>query len=172
MHDFVSLKHFKHLSILGHNCRNPQKKRSNLCSDNGCTFPQKTHSKKHHWRSLGSLNSQFHWKSSYLRLVMKIAIGTWHNLAHWDPLGASRIYRLQTNPVWWFQSLWGILVNWDDYSQYMENTSHVPDHQSESISYLGWILYVQVQINAQDPAVFWHQSSHSRTSVPLWKTLL
>ena len=27
---------------------------------------------------------------------------------------------------WWFQSLWKILINWDDYSQYMENTSHVP----------------------------------------------
>ena len=32
-------------------------------------------------------------------------------------------------PGWWFQPLWKILVSWDHYSQYMENKSHVPNHQ-------------------------------------------
>ena len=30
-------------------------------------------------------------------------------------------HRLQPIPGWWFQPLWKILVNWDEYSQYMEN---------------------------------------------------
>ena len=29
---------------------------------------------------------------------------------------------------WWFQSLWKILANWDDYSQYMDK-KNVPNHQ-------------------------------------------
>ena len=35
----------------------------------------------------------------------------------WDKQFNSRMYRTG----WWFQPLWKILVNWDDYSQYMEN---------------------------------------------------
>ena len=37
---------------------------------------------------------------------------------------------LNTFAGWWFQPLWKILVNWDDYSKYMKNTN-VPKHQPE-----------------------------------------
>ena len=30
---------------------------------------------------------------------------------------------------WWSQSLWKILVNWDDYSEYMKTKKNVPNHQ-------------------------------------------
>ena len=37
-------------------------------------------------------------------------------------LGAFKWYNPGTHITgWWFQSPWKILVNWDDYSQYMEN---------------------------------------------------
>ena len=36
-----------------------------------------------------------------------------------DDVGASGIGK-STISDWWFQPLWKILVNWDDYSQHME----------------------------------------------------
>ena len=32
---------------------------------------------------------------------------------------------------WWFEPLWKILVNWDDYSQYMEKIKNVANHQPD-----------------------------------------
>ena len=32
---------------------------------------------------------------------------------------------------WWFEPLWKISVNWDDYSQYMENRKWQPNHQPD-----------------------------------------
>ena len=49
----------------------------------------------------------------------------WH---WWLAYGRTRVPCFQTNPCskpktigsgWWFEPLWKILVNWDDYSQYM-----------------------------------------------------
>ena len=53
---------------------------------------------------------------------------------------------------WWFQSLWKILVSWDDYSQYMEN---VPNHQP--------VIYIYTYIDCHSPSKWlYHLSIHPK----------
>ena len=45
-------------------------------------------------------------------------------------INESRTSLEATTTGWWFEPLWKILVNWDDYSQYM-GKKNVPNHQPE-----------------------------------------
>ena len=45
----------------------------------------------------------------------------------------------------WFQSLWKILVSWDDYSQYMESHKiHVPNHQPDHYFRIGSYFFLHL----------------------------
>ena len=56
-------------------------------------------------------------------IVREIRVRSWSILP--------RLYVYIYITGWWFQPLWKILVSWDDYSQYMEEKNHVPNHQPE-----------------------------------------
>ena len=50
-------------------------------------------------------------------------------------LNVLRLCLLATYPSgWWFEPLWKILVNWDDYFQYMGIYKNVPNHQPPILS--------------------------------------
>ena len=43
---------------------------------------------------------------------------------------------------WWFHPLWTILVNWDDYSQYMGKYKNIPNHQPVNLFWIAlWVLW-------------------------------
>ena len=59
-------------------------------------------------------------------------VNTWDLNLVVEPRASFPIHGTKRSSGWWFQPLWKILVNWDHYSQYMENhKSHVPNHQSD-----------------------------------------
>ena len=45
------------------------------------------------------------------------------------------ISMVDDNAGWWVQTLWKILVNWDDDSQYMEKSKNVTNHQPVMYGY-------------------------------------
>ena len=50
---------------------------------------------------------------------------------------------LPTNTGWWFEPLWKILVNWDDYSQYMGNKkcSKPPTRTCSKLSHSQFVVF-------------------------------
>ena len=62
-------------------------------------------------RATGRIPRRISWKSPLNPMKQT------HETYHWCISG------------WWFQHLWKILVNWDDYSRYMEK--NVPNHQPD-----------------------------------------
>ena len=65
--------------------------------------------------------------------------------------------------------LWKLLVSWDDYSQYMENKSHVPKHQPAMIPSRyksSWDLNIQLETHCPywlGPDLEWASSTHAGT---------
>ena len=70
---------------------------------------------------------------------------------------------------WWFQPLWIILVNFNDYCQYMEQKKHVPNHQPDEI-----MMYMSFSIPwyDHDMNMIWKWDKHDMTIYMISKELL
>ena len=69
---------------------------------------------------------------------------------------------------WWFEPLWKILVNWDDYSQYVGKIKNVPNRQPDI--YIYSYIYIYAFPSKWSKPLSPHQKKNPVTTGPVFST--